>query len=201
MHLNNEITKAKVPSTAIKALCSLFPKQSAHTLSSPWSTLSLHPSQLRTEEFPLCHQLLGSKTHLPTEPTWSKAMCSPKNDVSHTPLPRQDGDKDSTDEYGIQKGSLKGQSRLEEMLMCSPAAAVGMDSSPVPLTGAAAATLSLPLTSRPSQRRRVKHYLAQGTTVQIFCYMGLNLTLLYKHKLSLYLIRFHSSEAKHSALK
>ena len=71
-------------------------------------------------------------------------MCSAKNDVSHTPSPRQDGDKDSTDERGFQKSSLKGQSRLEEMLVCSPAAAMGTDSSPAPLTGAAGATLSLP---------------------------------------------------------
>ena len=126
--------------------------------------------------FPLCHQLLGSKTHLPTEPTWSKAMCSAKNNVSHTPSPREDGDKDDW-WVSFQKSSLKGQSGLEEMLMCSPVAATGMDSNPVSLTGTVAATLSLPLTSRFLQRRMVKHDLAQGTTVQIFCYMGLNLTL------------------------
>lgn len=127
--------------------------------------------------FPLCYQLLGSKTPLPTEPTWSKAMCSAKNNVFHTPSPREDSDKDATDEWGFQKSSLKGQSGLEEMLICSPVAAMGMDSNPVPLTATVAATLSLPLTSRLFQRRMVKHDLAQGTTVQIFCYMGLNLTL------------------------
>ena len=127
--------------------------------------------------FPLCHQLLGSKTHLPTEPTWSKAMCSAKNNVSHTPSPREDGDQDAIDKWGFQKSSLKGQSGLEEMLMCSPVAATGMDSNPVSLTGTVSATLSLPFTSRLLQRRMVKHDLAQGTTVQIFCYTGLNLTL------------------------
>lgn len=151
--------------------------------------------------FPLCHQLLGSKTHLPTEPTWSKAMCSAKNNVSHTPSPREDSDKDDW------------RVRLPEKLSEGAEWAWG---------NAYVLTCSC---NRDGQQPSVPHGYCSCNTVppphlqifteengktrscsRLYCsdfllYGVKSNPIQYKYKLSLYLIRFHSSEANHSALK